>query len=310
MTVQPITLSVVVPTYGREAVLVETLRAVLALPDGAEELIVVDQTPRHAPETDAQLREWEQAGMLRWIRLDAPSVTVAMNRGLLAARGTWVLFLDDDIVPSEGLMAGHRAAISGHPEAWAVAGRVHQRGETRARRGDGRPREGLRGDLAFEFNRPEGGWVRNVMAGNLCVHRDRTVGIGGFDENFGPPVAFRFETEFAKRLLKAGGQIWFAPEAALDHLRAAAGGTRSQGGHLRSASPVHGVGDYYYALRCGGGLDRAGYMLWRPFREVRTRFHLSHPWWIPVKLVGELRALYRAMQLYRSGPRLLTSPRG
>jgi hypothetical protein len=142
------------------------------------------------------------------------------------------------------------------------------------------------------------------MAGNLCVNRKKALESGGFDERFGPPVAFRFETEFAKRMILRGGRIWFEPTASVQHLRAASGGTRSRGSHLVSASPLHGVGDYYYALRCGRGWDRVRYMLRRPFREVRTRFHLGHPWWIPVKLLGEVRALLMALRWYRCGPRL------
>jgi hypothetical protein len=67
------------------------------------------------------------------------------------------------------------------------------------------------------------------------------------------------------------------------------------------------VGDCYYALRCGGGLQACWYLLRRPLREVRTRFHLRHPWWIPVKLVGELRALAQALSLHRLPP-LLAAP--
>jgi len=143
------------------------------------------------------------------------------------------------------------------------------------------------------------------MAGNLSVKRDRALAVGGFDANFTPPVAYRFETEFARRLVAAGGRIRFEPRASIRHLRAARGGTRSQGGHLTSSSPVHGVGDYYYALRCGRGWERFWYVLRRPLREVRTRFHLLHPWYIPVKLVGEVRALALAVRLHRGGPRLL-----
>jgi hypothetical protein len=40
-------------------------------------------------------------------------------------------------------------------------------------------------------------------------------------------------------------------------------------------------------------------------REVCTRFHLRHPWWIPVKLTGELRALVWASRLCRRGQRLI-----
>ena len=147
------------------------------------------------------------------------------------------------------------------------------------------------------------------MAGNLSVKKEAALRAGGFDENFIPPVSFRFETEFARRLIAAGGKIRFEPSASIRHLRAGQGGTRTQGSHLSSASPVHGVGDYYYALRCGRGLERIGYMLFRPFREVRTRFHGSHPWFIPVKWIGELRAFMLACQLNARGSRLLEMER-
>jgi GT2 family glycosyltransferase len=167
----------------------------------------------------------------------------------------------------------------------------------------------LLSDLNFGFSGSRGAWTGNVIACNLSVRKSQFLAAGGFDETFGPPVAYRFETEFAKRLVQAGGSIWFEPTASIRHLRVARGGTRSTGGHLTSASPVHGVGDYYYALRCGQGMERAVYMLRRPFREVRTRFHLRHPWWIPVKFVGELRALCLALKLHRHGPRLLSTDR-
>jgi hypothetical protein len=47
------------------------------------------------------------------------------------------------------------------------------------------------------------------------------------------------------------------------------------------------------------GLSKLTYILRCPFREVCTKFHLSHPWYIPVKFVGELRAFWRAGRLRR-----------
>ena len=297
-------ISVVIPTYGSDQVLVDTVRRLLSLPAPPQELIVVDQTVRHDSETERSLAEWEAAGAVRWIRRSVPSITGAMNRGLKEARGDWVLFLDDDIVPASGLIAGHAAATETHPEAWAVVGQVLQPGENPDRRPARQGGTFLNQDLDFRFYGMTPGWVTNVMAGNLCVRRVRALALGGFDENFEPPVAYRFETEFAKRLVRSGGKIWFEPGASIRHLRVASGGTRSQGSHLNSASPVHGVGDYYYALRCGQGWPLFWYMARRPFREVCTRFHLRHPWWIPVKFVGELRALVAALRLFRQGPRL------
>jgi GT2 family glycosyltransferase len=144
------------------------------------------------------------------------------------------------------------------------------------------------------------------MAGNLSVRRDRAIAVGGFDENF-VGTAFRFETEFCRRLIAAGGRVLFQPTARILHLRAPRGGTRSYGNHLTSASAAHGVGDYYFALRGGLTVEALAYIAWRPLRQVRTRFHLRRPWWIAPKLVGEMRALAWAIRLARRGPRLLST---
>jgi GT2 family glycosyltransferase len=226
-----------------------------------------------------------------------------MNQGLAEARCSLVLFLDDDILPAPGLVRAHVEAHAAHPEAWAVAGQVLQPGEQPADLPAPEPRSGLRADLAFPFRSSRPGWVANVMAGNLSVNRTRLLQLGGFDAAYLPPVSYRFESDFARRLIAAGGRIWFEPAASIRHLRAPSGGTRSLGSHLTSASPLHGVGDYLFALRHANGLERWSYLLTRPFREVRTRFHLTHPWWIPVKFTGELRALALALSIARRPPR-------
>ena len=295
-------ISVVIPTYGRGPVLVDTVSALLALSDRGDELILIDQTESRDPATAAYLDQAQSRSDFRWLRHAPPGIVGAMNRGLAEARGDIVLFLDDDIVPEADLVAAHRRAFDRHPEAWAVVGRVLQpedaadhadppRGAAERLRPP-RFASALHRDLDFRFNGVAPGWVENVIACNLAVRRDRALAVGGFDANFIPPVSYRFETEFAKRLVAVGGRIRFEPGAAIRHLRAVRGGTRSIGSHLASASPLHGVGDYYYALRCGRGWERIGYMARRPFREVLTRFHLRHPWWIPVKFFGELRAIW------------------
>ena len=298
-------ISVVIPTYRRGQVLVDTVAALLEQGDAPGELIVVDQTEAPEAGVAALLQAWAEQGRIQWCRRQPPGTAAAMNEGLRRARGELVLFLDDDIAPGPGLVQAHAAAHGSHPEAWCVVGQILQPGET----AEDVPYRGRTTGLAayetFAYRSCRGQWIGNVMAGNMSVRRERAVALGGFDENFIPPVAYRLETEFAWRLQAAGGRIWFEPQAGLRHLRAGAGGTRSNGGHLGSGSPVHGVGDYYYALRCGRGWDRFRYMVRRPFREVRTRFHLRHPWWIPVKFIGEWRAMALAISLARRGPRLM-----
>lgn len=294
-------LSIVIPTYGRERVLVDTIQHLLSLPDPADEIVVMDQTEQHEAGTEAKLSVWNASGAIVWVRHQPAGHVGALNRGLNEAKGEWVLFLDDDIVPAVSLISAHRRAHEDHPQAWAVVGQVLQPGQT----SDPGPYPALRHrhsflrrDLDFRFNRGEPAWVENVITCNLSVRREKALFLGGFDEGFVPPVSFRAETELAKRIIAAGGRIRFEPDASVRHLRAERGGTRIGGGHLASASPVHGVGDYYYALKHGRGWDRIRYMARRPFREVCTRFHLRHPWWIPVKLIGEARALCWARRLF------------
>jgi len=296
-------ISVVIPTYCREQILIDTLEMLRPLLMLTDEVIVVDQTPTHDTATEAYLCDLEHASWLHWVKLAHPSIPIAMNHGLRVARNRIVLFLDDDIVPDCNLLNKHRKNFV-NSDVWAVSGQILQPDEEPIILSTQRCKKGLYLDMDFRFNTNSGCEISNVMAGNLSVHREAVMEVGGFDENF-IGVAYRFETEFARRILQYGGKIIFEPSASIRHLRSPSGGTRRYGNHLTSASPMHGVGDYYFALRQGISTSTMWYMLLRPFREIRTRFHLRAPWWIPVKLIGEVRALLLAVKLYLKGPRLM-----
>jgi len=284
-------LTIAIPTYERGAILCETIEQLLALDPPAAEIVIVDQTRAHAPEVMARLAAWEREKAIRWIRLDAPSIPRAMNTALREASRPRVLFLDDDIIPSTRLVAAHAAAFS--DGIWAVAGQVLQPGETPAHFDEGTLRKGFVRDLEFRFTHDTAADVQNVMAGNLCVDRAKALSIGGFDEHF-TAVAYRFETDFALRLVAAGGRIRYEPAASIRHLKVPGGGVRMWGDHRTSTSPAHSMGDYYFARRHVPSFWR--YVARRLRNNIATRFHLRHPWTIPGKLIGELRGLVRAFR--------------
>ena len=301
----PLDITVAIPTFQREGVLISTLTALLE--QQPAEVLVVDQTDRHDPATARALQEWNATKRIRWIRLARPSITRAMNTGLAAASCALVLFVDDDIVPDGSLLISHASGFRDQA-VWAVAGQVLQPGDEP----DSGPvdlSERLGASLKFRFNSALPATIRSGMAGNLSVRRDQALALGGFDENFAG-VAYRFETEFCRRLCEAGGRIQYEPTASIRHLKHPSGGTRAHGSHLTSASPAHGVGDYYFALRFGMCLETLNYISRRPFREIATRFHLRHPWWIPVKCIGEMGALAWAVGLLLRGPRFVQRPSG
>lgn len=284
-------LSVVIPTFQREGVLVETIRRVLAL--GPSELILCDQTPKHEPATGEVLGGWEKGGDIRILRIPQPNIARAMNLGVLDASGDAILFLDDDVIPTPGLLAAHGAAYAAHPEAWAVVGQVLQPGEEPVATGEN-----------FRFCSTEGQWIDRAIACNFSVRKDRFLEVGGFDENF-VQVAYCFETEFAERVIRSGGKVLFEPSASIRHLRAVRGGTRAHGHHLTTASPAHSVGAYYHLFLKHGVAGAIPGAAKRLAGSVATRHHLRRPWWIPVTLFGELRGLAKAGRLFRCGPKLV-----
>jgi glycosyltransferase involved in cell wall biosynthesis len=291
-------ISVVIPTYRREQVLLDTLAYLLALDSPPAEILVLDQTERHEPATEQRLGEMDAAGRIRWLRLDVPSIPQAMNRGLLEARNDIVLFLDDDIRPEPELLAAHQAAHAQHDDV-LVAGRVIQPWE------EGRD---FSADGHFHFAGLKAFWIEEFMGGNFSVRRESALALGGFDENF-VRVAYRFEAEFAHRWRASKRRIRFEPVACLHHLKDGGGGTRTYGEHLTTWKPDHAVGAYYYALRTRPGVGWLRDFAVRPARAVATRYHLRHPWRIPATLLAELRGMLWAVRLVRGGPRYAKNTR-
>lgn len=299
-------LTIAIPTFNRGPILVETIERLFTLDPRPEEIVVVDQTRHYPPELSERLERWSAEGAIRWIRLPEPSIPHAMNIALAEARCAQVLFLDDDVIPSPHLVRGHAEAYR-EAGVWAVVGQVLQPGEEVAHFDEETLRRGPLRDLEFRFNHDAAADVQNVIACNLSVDRLRALSIGGFDENF-LFAAYRFETDFALRVVAAGGRVRFEPAAPIRHLRIPTGGVRAHGDHRRSASPAHPAGDYYFArLHVPSFWSYVGQRL---VKNVATRYHLRRPLLIPFKLVGEARGLLLGLRLARQGPRLFRGGTG
>ena len=117
--------SVVIPTYNREQVLLRTINNLLSLQHRAGEILIVDQSKQHAESVDASLRAMHENGDIEWVKLARPSIPHAMNVGALKAANEIVLFVDDDIWLTCELVYEH--AIEYRDEKiHAVAGQVIQ----------------------------------------------------------------------------------------------------------------------------------------------------------------------------------------
>ena len=99
------TVSIIIPTYNREETLCNTIQDLLGFYDQFFELLVIDQTKEHLPDTLSFISGLPEK--VRIINLPVPDLTKARNRGAREAKSEIVLYLDDDIKPFPTLISSH-----------------------------------------------------------------------------------------------------------------------------------------------------------------------------------------------------------
>jgi GT2 family glycosyltransferase len=223
--------SVIIPTYGREAILCSTLASVLQQDYPSYEVIVVDQTRQHEPETQTYLDQLQAEAKIRLFQVDWASLPGARNYAVRRATGEIILFLDDDVELPAGFLAAHVRNYE-NSEIGAVAGRVYDR----MKLADADP------NLNIDYLPPEAmdpgiAWyhidlvhtqkpqqVITARGCNMSFRRVLFVNHGvWFDERF-QGSAVREESDFCLRIRRTGFRIWYDPDANLVHLGEETGG--------------------------------------------------------------------------------------
>ena len=213
-------LSVVIPTYRRPELLRRCLASLVAqdLDTTRFEVIVVDDGSGDAT-SDVLARVAGNVVALTQPQNAGPAA--ARNRGINAARGDLVLFLDDDVAAATDLLSTHLAIHARHDDpTLGVLGRI-----------DWDPSLSITpfmhwldtSGLQFAYDT----WLREgpvdppyaaFYTCNLSMRRELLVAEGGFDERF-PYPAFE-DIELAFRLTNRGFHLAYHPSARGFHTRA------------------------------------------------------------------------------------------
>ena len=191
--------SVVVPTLGSEPKL-SLLLAALArqtLPREHFEVIVVFDGAEPTP----AIRETLGALDARVVRLDARSgPPVARNQGAALARGEFLAWAEDDIVPEHDWLERAADRIAAEPDLDVIEGLTVKPG--------GRPVR-IRADDSPQY-----------IPCNLFVRRSLFERIGGFHEGYYDPengVFFREDADLGYTLERAGARVGREPRAVVTH---------------------------------------------------------------------------------------------
>ncbi|RMF24260.1 MAG: glycosyltransferase [Cyanobacteria bacterium J083] len=231
-------ISVIIPTYGREEALRDSIGDILAQDYPDFEVLVVDQTRKHEPATEQYLEELANKQKIRWFRVDWASLPGARNYGVRRAKGEIVLFVDDDIRLKPGYLLAHAKNYLEKPEIGAVAGRVFDRmklsdSSSKSQAGspyeiEYLPPEAMDPGIAWYYidlvhtTKPQR--VISARGCNMSFRKDIfTVHGVWFDERF-RGSAVREESDFCLHLRDINYQIWYDPTADLVHLGEETGG--------------------------------------------------------------------------------------
>jgi glycosyltransferase involved in cell wall biosynthesis len=219
-----VSISIVMPTHNRAALLPRALESVLRQSDPDFELIVVDDGSSDG--TPALLAQRAPDPRVRVLRNEpAGGPAVARNRGIRAAGGDWIAFLDDDDELLPDYVARLRAAIQADPRldlVWSGVERWHHRAD------GGHDVESLHWRDRWDGRAATEHRFLNFFALSfgVAVRRERLLAVGLFDERFSSSE----DLDLAMRLVAAGAAYAALPGPLLRlHLGESGSLSRSRG---------------------------------------------------------------------------------
>ena len=249
--------SVVIPTFNRRERLRTTLDGLARQQhvDGIVEVIVVSDGSTDG--TDELLASDALPLDVIALSQDNSGPAAARNRGVDAARGDLVLFLDDDVVPTDDLVAAHLRFHDAPGDDLVVIGPMKTPTDFPIS-----PWVQWEQDMLYKqydaMNRGDyGATARQFYTGNASVARRHLEAAGGFD----PAFRRAEDVELAYRLADRGLRFAFAPDAVVLHFA-----ERSFDAWLRAAY-AYGRNDVVFAR------DRGQAWL---LDAISTEFHQRH----------------------------------
>lgn len=202
-------ITVVIPTFNRRDRLTRVLEALFRqnYPSHRVDIIVVSDGSSDG--TNSYLAELAEHGRIKAINQDNQGPAAARNRGMAAAAGDFILFLDDDVVPDPNLISEHMLAHEHALRDVAVIGPLLTPPDARLSPWVDWEQRMLKKQYDEQAR---GLWqtsARQFYTGNASVKRNVLVATGGFDTTFRRAE----DVELGYRLADRGVGFVFAQSA-------------------------------------------------------------------------------------------------
>jgi len=221
---EKLSIAVAIPTYLREAELVQTIAQVLDQNPPADEVLVIDQTPKHLPSTSAALKAWDDQGKIHWIKMNNPNLPSARNQALIKSVCDIMLFLDDDVLLADKNLVEKHRNLHTVNDIDAVCGQVLSRyGRAIDITNTEAIRQGWSVTAAANIHTTG---IPMLRGGHHSIRINIAKSVGGYDESL-LGSAFAEDLDMAQRL--DCNRILTTSYCSLIHLAAPSGGCRVMG---------------------------------------------------------------------------------
>lgn len=252
--------SVVIPTRNRPQDLRDAVDSILAADRLPAEIVVADQSTG----TRAQLPHGAGVDVVH-LELASVGVSRARNEAIAAARHDVLVFTDDDVLVEHDWLARLVEPLLAAPPRTATTGAVL----ALPSEADGHvPSLTHRTEPEVFSGRP---FTDPLFSNNMALRRQAFAEVGGFDERFGAGADFTNaeDNDLGYRLLEAGYEIVFVPDAVLYHRGA------RRGRDLARLDFSYGRGQGAFYAKHMSWSDR--HMLRRMGRNTRYRLRRLAP---------------------------------
>jgi len=191
----------------------------LQAPAGGWRLVIVDNGS--IDQTREIIDSYQPRLALTYLFEPEPGKNAALNTGLASVAGDLVLLTDDDTFPNRDWLVRMRAVADAHPDYAIFGGKIIPRWQTPP---DSWILSSVPLGAVFSVTDPsalEGPTSdHNVFGPNMAVRTDIFARGHRFDPHVGPrgsSYPMGSETEFVKRLIRAGFLAWHCRGAVVEH---------------------------------------------------------------------------------------------
>ena len=216
--------SIILCTYNRADQLAIAVRSILQVrvpSDFTWELLIVDNNSRDSTRSVAESLVAESAGRVRYLFEPRQGKSVALNSGIRESKGDLLVFTDDDITVHPEWLSELAAAMQRFGCA-GIGGRIVP--VWTVPKPDWLEMDGpfrlMNAVVSFDLGEKPCPIETSALGANFAFKREVFATYGDFRKDLGPTVGSEIrgeDSEFCRRLIKAGERIMYAPSAIVYH---------------------------------------------------------------------------------------------